>query len=157
FTVRLDHDRSNDFMYRFAFTGHEPYAWPAPNGYPDTSLAWSGANGYAMSWKMLNWLSETNDAGVPLLPVVELSRTEVASWTASNLVDHWCRRLLGYLPAAARRQEQLAFMAQNGNPTVDVIADSDAWNANNLKQHYNHQRLRSMVSLIMMTPEFLSR
>ncbi|MFX7328996.1 hypothetical protein ABTI69_19625, partial [Acinetobacter baumannii] len=41
-TLRLDHGRSNDFMWLYGFTGHAPYNWPAPNGYPDTGLAWSG-------------------------------------------------------------------------------------------------------------------
>ena len=48
-------------------------------------------------------------------------------------------------------------MAQNGDPNTYVIADTNAWAAGDLKQHYNHERLRSMVSLILMSPEFLSR
>lgn len=155
-TLRLDNDASNTFMWRFGFTGHEPYAWPAPNGYPDTGVAWSGANGFAMSWKILNWLTETNDGGNPLLPILQASRSNVSKWTAATLVDYWCNRILGYLPTAQRRNTLIAFMAQNGGKD-DVIADSDAWSGNDLKKHYNQQRLRSMVSLILLSPEFLSR
>ncbi|MEG3789160.1 DUF1800 domain-containing protein [Lysobacter sp. CCNWLW3] len=156
-TLRPAHSKSDDFLYRFGFTGHAPYDWPAPNGYPDTGLAWSGASTYATTWKMLNWLTETSEASVPLLPILQLSRSEVASWTAPNLVDYWCRRLLGYLPDAARRQTLIAFMAQNGDPANYVITDTDTWAGTDLKRHYNQQRLRSMVSLVLMTPEFLSR
>jgi hypothetical protein len=47
-------------------------------------------------------------------------------------------------------------MRQNG-AAGEVIADTDAWSANDLKKHYNQQRLRSMVSLVLMSPEFLAR
>ncbi|MDQ3206302.1 MAG: DUF1800 domain-containing protein [Pseudomonadota bacterium] len=156
-TLRVGHDKSNEFAWRFGFTGHEPYAWPAPNGYPDSGLAWSGANNFAMSWKILNWLTETSDGGVPLLPIVQATRAAVPQWTAVKLVDYWCTRILGYLPEAARRQKLVAFMAQSANPNTDIITDTDSWAGGDLKRHYNHQRLRSMVSLILLSPEFLSR
>ncbi len=156
-TLRMGNARSDEFMWRMGYTGHSPYDWPAPNGYPDTAKTWSGSNSHAMTWKMLNWLTETNDTGTPLAPILATTRANVATWTASNLVDFWCRRILGYLPTASRRQQLVGFMAQNGHPTGYVIADTDNWSANDLKQHYNQQRLRSMVSLVLMSPEFLSR
>jgi len=137
-----------------------PYAWPAPNGYPDTAVAWSGANTFGMTWKLLNWLTETRDASdTPLMPVLATTRAGLpaAQWTANRLVDFWCMRILGYLPVASRRNKLVAFMAQNGDPATYVIADDDTWSANDLKKHYNQQRLRSLVSLILLSPEFLSR
>jgi hypothetical protein len=110
-----------------------------------------------MTWKLINWLTEANDASVPLSPILATTRANVASWTANNLVDFWSVRLLGYALPTARRQVLVNFMAQNGNPASDVIADTDAWAASDLKRHYNQQRLRSMVSLILLSPEFLSR
>jgi uncharacterized protein (DUF1800 family) len=156
-TPRLNHERSNEFMWRVGHTGQVPFNWPAPNGYPDTGLSWSGANSYAMTWKLLNWLTESRDGEVPLSPILDLTRAGVAQWTANNLVDFWCWRILGYLPSAGRRQVLVAFMAQNGDPASYVITDNDAWQAGDLKRHYNHQRLRSMVSLVLLSPEFLSR
>lgn len=159
-TPRPNDAKTDEFMWRMGFTGHTPYAWPAPNGYPDTKVAWSGANTYAMTWKLLNWLTETRDAGdVPLAPILATTRSGLpaAQWTAVKLVDFWCQRVLGYLPTASRRQTLIAFMAQNGAPGSDVITDTDSWAANDLKRHYNQQRLRSMVSLILLSPEFLSR
>ncbi|MET0755469.1 MAG: DUF1800 domain-containing protein [Pseudoxanthomonas sp.] len=155
-TLRLDHDKSNEFMWRVGPTGNTPYNWPAPNGYPDTAIAWSGSNSYAMTWKLINWLTETSDADVPLSPIVATTAASVSSWTANTLVDFWTQRLLGYALPAARRQVLVKFMAQNGAAT-DVIANTDSWSANDLKKHYNLQRLRSMVSLILLSPEFLSR
>lgn len=156
-TVRLDHDKSNELMWRTGPTGHTPYTWPAPNGYPDTSASWSGSNSFAMTWKLLNWLTETSDAGVPLSPILATTRTGVAQWTANNLVDFWSMRILGYAISPARRQTLVNFMAQNGDPATYVITDTDSWAASDLKRHYNQQRLRSMVSLILLSPEFLSR
>ncbi len=155
-TPRVGDGKSDELFYRMGFTGHMPYEWPAPNGYPDTGVAWSGSNSYAMTWKLLNWISETSETSVFLAPILTLTRSNVSSWTANNLVDYWCQRVLGYLPAASRRQTLVAFMAQNGTAT-EVIADTDSWAASNPKAHYNQQRLRSMVALILMSPEFMSR
>ena len=152
--------RSNDFMSRLATTGHSPYDWAAPNGYPDVGVTWAGSNNMVTTWKMLSWLTETVDtdaALTPLLPIVAQSRANVASWTANNLVDYWCQRILGYIPVAARRQVLVSFLAQNGDPATYVITDTDSSATTDLKRHYNLQRLRSMVSMILISPEFMSR
>lgn len=156
-TPRVGDAKSNEFFSRLSPTGHAPYEWPAPNGYPDTGLAWSGSNGYTMGWKLLQWLTETTDNSVPLAPILATTRTGVSNWTANNLVDFWCQRILGYLPTAARRATLVGFMAQNGDPATYVITDTDTWAASDPKRHYNQQRLRSMVALIVMSPEFMSR
>jgi uncharacterized protein (DUF1800 family) len=156
----ISESRSNDFMSRLATTGHAPYDWAAPNGYPDMGVTWSGSNNMVSTWRMLSWLTETLDtdtAQTPLLPIVALSRANVPVWTANNLVDYWCQRILGYLPPASRRQVLVAFMAQNGDPATYVITDTDSSATSDLKRHYNLQRLRSMVSMILISPEFMSR
>jgi uncharacterized protein (DUF1800 family) len=156
-TPRVGDAKSDEMFWRIAPTGHAPYEWAAPNGYPDVGLAWSGANSYAMSWKLLNWITETSENSVPMAPILATTRTGVSNWTANNLVDFWCQRILGHLPTAARRQTLVGFMAQNGDPATYVITDTDAWAASDPKRHYNQQRLRSLVSLILMSPEFMSR
>jgi uncharacterized protein (DUF1800 family) len=155
-TARIGDAKSDELFWRMSFTGNMPYEWPAPNGYPDTGVAWSGSNSYAMSWKLLNWISETSENSVFMSPILDLTRSNVTSWTSNNLVDFWCQRILGALPVASRRQTLVAFMAQNGTAT-EVITDTDTWAASNPKAHYNQQRLRSMVALILMSPEFMSR
>ncbi len=165
FTLQVGHSKSDEFMYRLGFTGHSPYDWPAPNGFPDTTSAWSGSNNYAMTWKLLNWMSETKfdnanpDTAPRFVPILETSRAgvPVAQWTATKLVDFWCNRILGYLPESQRRQALIDFMRQNGDAATYVIADTDTWSGTDLKKHYNQQRLRSMVSLIVMSPEFFAR
>ena len=156
-TFRLNHGVSSELWWRMGPTGNTPYTWPAPNGSPDTSLSWSGSNSYAMTWRLLNWLTEASENGVPLSPILAITRSSVASWTADNLVTFWCQRILGYQPSAQRKQVLVSFMAQNGDPGSYVILDDDVWYSSDLKRHYNHQRLRSLVSLILLSPEFTSR
>lgn len=158
-TLRMgvDGDRASHFVWLASLTGHTPFNWAPPNGYPDVAGAWSGSGAMAMTWKMLNWLTETNDNGALLMPIVPLSRANVPTWTAFALVDYWCNRLLGYLPSPERRETLARFLAQNGDPASYVIQDTDSWAAGDLKKHYNHQRLRSMVTLILLSPEFMSR
>jgi uncharacterized protein (DUF1800 family) len=156
----ISESRSNDFMSRLAATGHAPYDWAAPNGYPDVGVTWAASNNMVTTWRMLTWLTETRDtdaAATPLLPILALSRSNVATWTANNLVDFWCQRLLGYLPVASRRQVLVSFLAQNGDPASYVITDTDASATTDLKRHYNQQRIRSMVAMILMSPEFMTR
>ncbi|WP_187265845.1 DUF1800 domain-containing protein [Alkalisalibacterium limincola] len=157
FTMRLGNPASNDLMWLYGFTGHAPFAWPAPNGYPDTASAWNGSNALAMSWRVLNHLPERQDGEAPILPVVAISRSQVPNWTASALVDFWTARILRRPLASSRRQSLLQFMAQNGDPRTYVITDTDSWAAGDLKRHYNHQRLRTLVSLLLASPEFFER
>lgn len=159
-TPRPDNAETDELMWRMGFTGHHVYEWPAPNGYPDTLAAWSGSNTLGMTWKLLNWLTEKKDAaGNPLVPVLATTRSGLpaSQWTATKLVDFWSDRVLGYKPASARRDTLVGFMAQNGDKSGYVIGDDDVWSANDLKKHYNQQRLRSMVSLLLLSPEFLAR
>ncbi|MGO4774414.1 DUF1800 domain-containing protein, partial [Lysobacter sp. 2RAB21] len=156
-TIAVGNQKSDEFNWLMGFTGHQPYDWPAPNGYPDVREAWSGSSSYAMTWRILNWVTETSESGVPLMPILATTRSKVPSWTATKLVDFWCQRILGYLPTAARRQTLIAFMAQNGDPATYVITDTNAWAGSDLRRHYNQERLRCLGSLSLMSPEFRSR
>lgn len=158
-TPRVGNQRSDELFWLTGFTGHLPYEWPAPNGYPDTSQAWSGANTFASEWRVMNWLSETTENGAPICPLIPNLRASLptAQWTATNIVNRCCNDILGFYPTAERRQVLIRFLAQNGDPNTYVITDTDSWAANDLKRHYNHQRIRSMISLLLMTPEYLSR
>ena len=48
-------------------------------------------------------------------------------------------------------------MGQNGAPNPYVSTVLYTWQGSDLKRHYNHERLRGLVALILMTPEFMSR
>lgn len=153
---------ANAVVLRTSATGHGTYEWQAPNGYADVAPAWQGTNSMATSWRLLNGLPELMKSSTStenLLPILAVTRAElpVAQWTATKLVDFWCERVLGYLPAPSRRDALIKFMAQNGDPNAYVIADNNVPSPTDLKKHFNQGRIRGMVSLVMMTPEFASR
>lgn len=160
FNLRMDNPASNDLLWLYRFTGHTPFEWAAPNGYPDRARAWNGSNALAMSWRVLNHLPERQDgSGNFIVPVVQISRDALGTgnWTAAKLVDFWTQRILARTLPAARRSSLVQFMAQNGDPTGYVIPDTNAWAGNDLKRHYNHERLRTLVSLLMASPELFQR
>jgi uncharacterized protein (DUF1800 family) len=159
FSVVPDGGRSNDLMWLFGFTGNLPFNWAAPNGYPDVSRAWLGSNALAMGWRVLDWLASAQQDTTALMPILEESRSKLgtANWTARKLVEYWCGRLLGVQPPAARKNALIAFLAQNGNPETDLITDTENWVGNNLRAHRNQSRIRSMVALVMLGPDFLTR
>jgi uncharacterized protein (DUF1800 family) len=162
-TVRVDHEWSDSFMWRFGFTGNKPFGWPAPNGYPDVRTSWSGSNALGMTWKVLNWLTESEADGSPSLAILQIALNSLGgpslpTATASNLVTFFSNRVLGYQLDPQRKAVLVDFMAQNGDPdSFEIDLNSDSWSAGDLKNHYNQQRLRSMVSMLLMTPEFFSR
>ncbi len=97
--------------------------------------------GCATGW----WTSKTIPT-THLLDVVDQTPADVR--TANELADFWIDRVLGRAMPAAERSELVEFMAQGHNPTYDLPIDSDC---------DTQERLRSMVSLIFMSPSFLWR
>jgi hypothetical protein len=96
---------------------------------------------------LCNWLVDVeDDADNHLLDVVGQTPTGVR--TANELADFWIDRILGRPMPVAERSQIVEFMAQGHNPTYDLPVDSDAG---------TQERLRSMVSLIFMSPSFLWR
>lgn len=156
---RVGEARSNDLFWFMGFTGHMPYDWPAPNGYPDVAGPWRGTNAFVATWKVLGWLTEANNSGAYLCPILQKAREGIpaSQWTANRLVTEACTMLFGYQPDAARKQAAIAFLAQNGDPDSYVITDTNTWAGSDMKRHYNQERIRSTVALLLMSPDFLNR
>ena len=96
----------------------------------------------------------------PDAPFAAQARAELArSFTAANIAGLWCDRILGYRPANVYNAA-VDFMRQNAQPTdsLDLALASDTWTgASKLSLHYAQSRLRSMVALILCSPDFLTR
>lgn len=143
-------------------TGHRPFAWKAPDGYPDFSAAWSSVSVLGQSWRLLSRLPEltVTDTDDYLLPVVDLTVQDIPGpqRSAANMVDYWLDRLLGHHPAPARRQELIDFLRQNAAADVAIDITSDpphgGWSSGDLSDHYNQARLRATVGLMFTLPEF---
>ena len=145
FTPQPDSDTSS-FMSRFDDTGHEPFHWPAPNGYPDVKDAWTSMTPMVMSWRLVGWLIDfDNSSDVHYIDVLGQTPPHIRSPNA--LADFWIDRILKRSMSPDDRQSIVEFMGQGINPDFDLnLADEDTLD-----------RLRSMVGLIMMSPDFLWR
>ncbi|HSE13322.1 MAG TPA: DUF1800 family protein [Rudaea sp.] len=154
-------------IYALQSAGHRPFYWPAPNGYPDVQTAWASTGTLGMTLRMLAQIVETtqdrNVGGSPFIADV-LGQTLAAiplaaDRTAANIAGLWCDRILGYRPANVYNAA-VDFMRQDAQPTdsLDTALASDTWTgAGKLSLHYAQSRLRSMVALILCSPDFLTR
>ena len=146
FTLRMDDGDTSSFLGRFDDTGHEPFHWRAPDGFPDVRDAWMRMTPRVMSWRLCGWLVDFSDTnGDYYLDVV--GQTPAGARSANELADYWIDRVLGRPMDTNDRDEIVQFMAQGINPDLDL----------NLNDEDTADRLRSMVGLLFMSPDFLWR
>lgn len=144
-TPQRDSDTAS-FLGRFDDTGHEPFHWPAPNGYPDVRGAWSSMTPIVMSWRIVGWLVDfQNSSDVPYLDI--LGQTPANVRTPNDLVDFWVDRILNRPMDPEDRVTLVEFMGQGINPDFEL----------NLADENTADRLRSLVGLILMSPDFFWR
>jgi uncharacterized protein (DUF1800 family) len=163
-----------DFNDRIVQTGNGPWRWPTPDGFPDTASKWQSVSPLSQTWRLFSRLVEMRDttAGDPPFFARIEQQTKAAlatnARTATAIVDLWIGRLFGYEIDAARRQLLIDFLRQNATATTVLNLDEDdtdsgqpahrgTWNGGNLSRHYSIARLRSMVALMLMIPEFFHR
>jgi uncharacterized protein (DUF1800 family) len=155
-----------EFFSRFNQTGHGSFRWPSPDGYPDTARRWTSASVMGQSWRLLSRLPELRESsdGDFLLQIQALTEQGLPTSgerSAAKLVDWWINRLVGRPIAAQRRQELIDFMRQNATADAPLNITANlpygSWSAGNLSAHYTPVRLRAMVSLILMVPEYHRR
>ncbi len=156
---------SEELTSRLQGTGHRPFYWAAPNGYPDRKEAWSSSGSLAMTWKLLIRLTtlrrDRNNNDSPRLADI-VAQTQAAlpaanQRTANAIVDYWLGRLYGYAPEPARRTVLVNFMRQNAAADAPLNIDTDAWSNNNFSTWYTQSRLRTLVALMLCAPEFFRR
>ena len=140
----FDDSFANSFFYLFEHTGHSPFAWQTPDGYPETSESWEGAQTFVANWRLMLWIvsRQIGDEDF-LIPILEQTPGSLES--SEELVDFWVDRLLGRTIDTNDRHELINFMAQGRNPTYPIGLHSEDV----------QDRLRSLVAVIGMSPEFL--
>ncbi len=144
FTIKHGDADSDSFMYYYGQTGQSLFRWPAPNGYADVQEAWQSTTPLIMRWRLVNWLvDQQDDANNYRLDV--LGQTPVNVRSANELADFWIARVLGRPMMATDREQIVLFMAQGTNPDIPLPLDTSS---------SVQSRLRSMVGLIMLSPEF---
>ncbi len=139
-----DGDDVNTLHWLYNQGGQALFSYHPPNGYPDVRADWQSANPRVALWRTVNWLIDSRD-GANQFRLNLLAATPASARSANELADFWIDRVFGRPLPAAERQEIVDFMAQGHNPDFDLplAADSDT-----------QDRLRSMVGLLFMSPEF---
>jgi len=169
FTLKPDNNGSiytptEEFRGRLQAAGHRLFYWPAPNGYPDDQVAWSSTGTLGMTLRMLPRLlemhqTESYNDGYPFLVDVQgqtLAAFPANQRTAATVMGYWCDRILGYRPEPTYTVA-VDMLRQNASAGDVLNLATNSWNANNLSMHYTQARLRTAISLILCSPEFLRR
>ena len=150
-TFLADEDAVNAFHWYFEAGGQALFAWHPPNGYPDVRGAWQSANPRVALWRLVNWLVEADqDDNDRFFDIVGATLASPAR-SAQEIVDFWISRIFGRSLSAADRDELIDFMAAGHNPTFDLPIDTNDW------PDYTQDRLRTLIGLMFMSPEFLWR
>ena len=155
---------TEEFIGRLQQTGNRLFNWPAPNGYPDKQVAWASSGALGMTFRLLSRILEMRQTNgqqnSPFLSDVVAytlaAYPNTADRTAATLAGYWCDVVLGHRPEPLYTVA-VNFMRQNGTATEPLNVAVESWAANNLKNHYSQSRLRTMVSLILCSPEFMRR
>lgn len=145
-----DFQDTSSLHWSFQGAGQELFGWHPPNGHPDVRGAWQAANPRVTLWNLVNGLVESRD-GSDAFRMPILADTPAGPLSAESLVDVWLPRLFGRPVPAAMRNELVEFAAQGFNPTFELPLDTNEW------PHYWQDRVRALVGLAFMSPEFLWR
>lgn len=171
FTVKPDDDNSNSFEYRMDDTGHFPFEWQAPDGYPGESSYWMSSTALIQTWKTVDWLADRNNSGNYLMPIrvrtLEHFQNIQNQLTPENMLSFWMTKIFDHTPIGGWVGDSvfesiIPFIIQqpeNGSyppwqrsltiPYEDL--EDNSW------PYRWHERLRGMVSLILASPYFMQR
>lgn len=152
---------SSNFMLNFETTGNLPFGWGPPNGFPDVKEAWLGNSSLMATWKLLGlcvnqWADEKGRYRIAVNKQTWIALPTPEEHTAVRLADFWLTRILGVAPEPAQRKLIINFMAQNGPITQQLDIESDQWDRQVINAHVK-SRLRMMVNIIVMMPQFFLR
>ena len=152
--LTVESDTSN-FLSRQTKTGHNLFARVPPDGFADVEDAWTGSNTRLQCWRLGSWLIDqdidgngaTDDFRLDVLGQTYAAFPALPHMASSEqLVDLWIARVFRRPIEAAQRDELIDFMAQGASPTQALNLDASS---------SVRSRLRALVGLMFMTPEFL--
>lgn len=154
--VPLAADRPG-IMSSFDQSGQAPFAWEPPTGFPEDRPIWQGSGPLVMSWRGITRLLRHEDPnGVLYANVADLTNsvfTIPASRTPNNIVDFWLARILGFSISSGKRSQMVLLVAQGG--ALDDPLNTDTTNVSDNSDY--QRRIRGLVELITMMPEYMSR
>jgi uncharacterized protein (DUF1800 family) len=129
-----------------------------PDGFPDIRDAWTNTTSMLYRWRLFNGLLEnsyyntTSDTGVQVDNAVLLSLTAPNN-TPQSIVEFWAARILGRpMDDPAHLAELVRLMQGNTTPPLPGIvyaAPTSPMSATDISN-----RLRRMIAVLLMSPEF---
>ncbi|MCE7939636.1 MAG: DUF1800 domain-containing protein, partial [Chloroflexi bacterium CFX6] len=123
-------------------TGHVPFYWPTPDGFPDVKEAWSASSGLLARWNLgLRLAGAGPDRRSAFNPAAQMP-ADIAR--AGAAVDWWIDRLLHRPMLAADRATLVDYLTQGG---TDQDGLTPAMRA----------RLPELIALVLDSPYFLWR
>jgi uncharacterized protein (DUF1800 family) len=134
---------NSSLFWQLQEMGYRMFNWGPPTGHPEESAAWLSTNGMLRRWNIINQLQSTWLKAATF----DLPGQTPPGLTARQIAEFWVGRLLAVPPPTSTMNRLIDLMRQTGSadapPTgsTDEIAD----------------RIRSVVTLIAMTPEFQLR
>jgi uncharacterized protein (DUF1800 family) len=152
--LTVESDTSN-FISRQTRTGHNLFARVPPDGFGDREELWSSSNTRLQCWRLGSWLidqdidgsSSSDDFRLDVLGQTYAAFPALPHQaTSEQLVDLWISRVFRRALEPAQRDELIDFMAQGNSPTLALNLDASS---------SVRSRVRALVGLMFMTPEFL--
>lgn len=146
---------TSSFLSRQSKTGQNLFARIPPDGFGDREAIWSGTNTRLQCWRLGSWLidqdidgnSATDDFRLDVLGQTYAAFPGLPhSATSVQLVDLWVDKVFRRAIEPAQRDELIDFMAQGNSPTLPLNLDASST---------VRSRVRALVGLIFMLPEFL--
>jgi len=139
----IDDSVSDTFIFVSRGLGHEPFGWPAPDGYPDTADYWLNTTSLFRRWDLVNLVVADTQDDFFRRPLLRQQAGDQEPQTAAEIVDFWYERLLHRDAEPEARRLLIDFMGQGFNENFP-LGNSDG----------TDERTRALVALILMSPEF---
>ena len=154
--------------YYLSRAGQQPFAWPAPDGYPYEQKHWQGSNGLLYLMRGLDWFCDRDYSNENrIMPILDTtlaaSVQELPLHSPNALTTFWLTRILGYTPDNGWPGPELHttlrnFMSQNpGDPALWPVDTALPDIRSKSYPDYIPERLRALVKLILSSSEFLYR
>lgn len=135
-------------FYNADLTGHRLFGWDTPTGHPDTASYWANTNALLVRWNNFYTMTQSWGGNVQIDIIGQTNLNE----SCTQIVERWASRLCGF-PLASWIQRDLAtFLAFGGDVNAPPRPTSRApdWGA----IEGVHDRVRAMVHLLAMSPDF---
>ena len=135
---------TQEFYWLMEQTGWRAFNWPTPAGRPKSAGVWLNSATTLATW---NTLLAMAYGEADIVAFDAIGETRARGTSARALAKYWYQRLLGEAPSGATLHTLSGYLV-NGNNTRTPLRLREDWLA---------ARLRLMVALIGMTPEYRVR